>query len=505
MSDRFFPKTSPGVRGLQLQEPLIFERSEAGRMGVSLPEAGVPEADPATEIPAELLRGEIADFPSVTEVQAVRHFVRLSQMNYGVDSGFFPLGSCTMKYNPKVNEWAARLPGFAGAHPYLPEEQSQGALELMYRLERALSEIAGMSATTLEPAAGAQGELSGLMMIRAWHIDNHGTPRKKVLIPDSAHGTNPASAALLGYETVQLASNEHGVIEPATVAAAMDEDVACLMMTNPNTLGIFEEHIEEICRIVHAKGGLVYGDGANMNALLGVARPGDMGIDVMHYNLHKTFSTPHGGGGPGAGPVAVAEKLVPYLPRPFVVKEGDTFRLDFDRPKSVGKLRTFWGNFGMHVRAYAYIREYGPEGLRDVSRLAVLNAQYIRALIEDEWDVAYENRSLHEVVYTDKNLKETGVTTMDVAKTLIDHGYHPPTVYFPLIVPGALMVEPTETETKETLENFADAMKAIAAQARAEPEALKAAPKKPIVERLDETRAARRPILRWTPDLDVGA
>ena len=505
MSDRFFPKTSPGTRGLQLHEPLIFERSEQGRMGVSLPEAGVPEADPASEIPAELLRGEIDHFPSVTEVQAVRHFVRLSQMNYGVDSGFFPLGSCTMKFNPKVNEWAARLPGFSGAHPYLPEEQSQGALELMYRLERSLSEIAGMAATTLEPAAGAQGELTGLMMIRAWHIDNHGTPRKKVLIPDSAHGTNPASAALLGYETVQLPSNADGVLEPETVAAAMDEDVACLMMTNPNTLGIFETHIEEICRIVHAKGGLVYGDGANMNALLGIARPGDMGIDVMHYNLHKTFSTPHGGGGPGAGPVAMVEKLVPYLPRPFVVKDGDRFRLDFDRPKSVGKLRTFWGNFGMHVRAYAYIREYGPQGLRDVSQLAVLNAQYIRALIEDEWDVAYENRSLHEVVYTDKNLKETGVTTMDVAKALIDHGYHPPTVYFPLIVAGALMVEPTETETKETLENFADALKAIAAQAREEPAALKAMPKKPIVERLDETRAARKPVLRWTPGFGTEA
>ena len=505
MSESFFPKSSPGTRGIQYREPLIFDRSEPGRMGVSLPETGVAETDPASELPAELLRGEIEHFPSVTEVQAVRHFVRLSSLNYGVDTGFFPLGSCTMKFNPKVNEWAARLGGFAGAHPYLPEEQSQGVLELMYRLERMLSEIAGFHATSLEPAAGAQGELTGLMMIRAWHLDKHGTARKKVLIPDSAHGTNPASAALLGYEAVELKSNSRGVLEPATVAAAMDEDVACLMMTNPNTLGIFEEHIEEICRIVHEKGGQVYGDGANMNALLGVARPGDMGIDVMHYNLHKTFSTPHGGGGPGAGPVAVAEHLAPYLPRPIVVKEGDRYRLDFGGEKSVGKLRTFWGNFGMHLRAYAYIRELGAEGLHDASRLAVLNAQYIRALIEDEWDVAYDNRSLHEVVYTDKKLKETGVTTMDVAKALIDHGYHPPTVYFPLIVPGALMVEPTETETKETLENFAEAMRSIAAQAKAEPEALKAMPKKPVVERLDETRAARRPVLRWTPDFDVGA
>ncbi len=501
MAERFFPKSSPGAHGIQYREPLIFERSEQGRMGVSLPPAGVPETDPSSEIPAELLRGEIEHFPSVTEVQAVRHFVRLSQLNYSVDTGFFPLGSCTMKFNPKVNEWAARLPGFAGAHPYLPEEQSQGALELMYRLERMLTEIAGMYTTTLEPAAGAQGELTGLMMIRAWHMHHHGKPRRKVLIPDSAHGTNPASAALNGYEAVELKSNKDGVLEPATVAAAMDEDVACIMMTNPNTLGIFETHVQEIADIVHAKGGLVYGDGANMNALLGRARPGDMGIDVMQYNLHKTFSTPHGGGGPGSGPVSVVKTLAPFLPRPVVVKDGDRFRLEFDRPQSVGKLRTFWGNFGMMVRAYAYIRELGPEGLRACSDLAVLNAQYIRALIEKEWNVPYTNRSLHEVVYTDKNLKETGATTMDVAKALIDHGYHPPTVYFPLIVPGAIMIEPTETETKETLENFASAMLAIAAQAKEEPEALKAMPLKPVVERLDETRAARKPVLRWTPGM----
>ena len=421
--------------------------------------------------------------------------------SYSVDTGFFPLGSCTMKFNPKVNEWAARLPGFAGAHPYLPEEHCQGILELMYRLERMLSEIAGLHATTLEPAAGAQGELTGLMMIRAWHMAHHGKPRKKVLIPDSAHGTNPASAALNGYTAVELKSNKDGVLEPATVAAAMDEDVACIMMTNPNTLGIFETHVKEIAEIVHSRGGLVYGDGANMNALLGRARPGDMGIDVMQYNLHKTFSTPHGGGGPGSGPVSVAKGLEPFLPRPTVVKDGDRYRLEFDRPQSVGKLRTFWGNVGMMVRAYAYIRELGPEGLRACSDLAVLNAQYIRALIEKEWHVPYANRSLHEVVYSDKNLKETGVTTMDVAKALIDHGYHPPTVYFPLIVHGAIMVEPTETETKETLENFAQAMLAIAAQAREEPEALKAMPQKPIVERLDETRAARKPVLRWTPEM----
>jgi glycine dehydrogenase subunit 2 len=502
MSEEFFPKTSPGTRGLVYREPLIFERSEPGRVGVSLPQAGVPESNPGDEIPAELLREGIEHFPSVTETEAVRHFVRLSQTNHSIDSGFYPLGSCTMKFNPKVNEWAARLPGFASAHPLLPEEQSQGVLELMWRLQNALSEIAGMHATSLQPAAGAQGELAGLMMIRAYHLDKHGTPRRKVLIPDSAHGTNPATAALLGYQAVELKSNDQGVLDPAVVAAAMDEDVAGIMMTNPNTLGIFEHNIREIADIVHGKGGLVYGDGANMNALLGIARPGDMGIDVMHYNLHKTFSTPHGGGGPGAGPVSVGKVLEPYLPKPMVVKDGDRFRLDFDRPKSIGRLRTFWGNFGMMLRAYTYIRELGPEGLEACARLAVLNAQYVRALLEEEWHVAFDNRSLHEVVFTDKNLKETGVTTRDVAKALIDHGFHPPTVYFPLIVPGALMVEPTETETKETLEHFAAAMHAITAQARVDAEAVKESPKKPVVGRLDETRAARRPVLRWTPDFE---
>ena len=492
MSTEFFPKTSPGTRGLVYREPLVFERSVPGRIGASLPEAGVPEFDPADEIPAELLRGPIEHFPSMGENEVVRHYVRLSQTNHSIDTGFYPLGSCTMKFNPKVNEWAARLPGFANAHPLLPEEQAQGALELMWRLQNLLSEIGGFAATSLQPAAGAQGEMAGLMMIRAYHLDKEGTPRKKVLIPDSAHGTNPASAALLGYKAVELKSNAQGMLEPETVAAAMDENVAAVMITNPNTLGIFETHIREIADIVHAKGGLVYGDGANMNAILGVARPGDMGIDVMHYNLHKTFSTPHGGGGPGSGPVSVTAALEPYLPRPVVVKEGDT-----------GKLRTFWGNFGMAVRAYTYIRELGAEGLRRTAELAVLNAQYLRALLAKDWHVAYENPSLHEVVLTDKNLKETGVTTMDVAKALIDHGFHPPTVYFPLIVPGALMIEPTESESKETLEHFVAAMKAIVEQAKADPEAVKQAPQKPVVERLDEARAARRPILRWTPDFEI--
>ena len=503
MSQEFFPNTSPGTRGLVYREPLIFERSVPGRSGASLPSAGVPETDPADEIPAELLRGPIEHFPSNSENEVVRHYVRLSQTNHSIDTGFYPLGSCTMKYNPKVNEWAARLPGFANAHPYLPPEQVQGVLELMWNLQNLLSEIGGFAATSLQPAAGAHGELAGLMIIRAYHLDRHGTPRKKVLIPDSAHGTNPASAALLGYQAVELPSNEKGMLEPEVVARAMDEDVAALMVTNPNTLGIFETHIKEIAEIVHAKGGLVYGDGANMNAILGVARPGDLGIDVMHYNLHKTFSTPHGGGGPGAGPVSVTAALEPYLPRPVVVKEGDAFRLDFDRPKSIGKLRTFWGNFGTMVRAYTYILELGREGLRRTAELAVLNAQYLRKLLEADWHVAYENPSLHEVIFTDRNLKETGVTTMDVAKALIDHGFHPPTVYFPLVVSGALMIEPTETESKETLEAFAAAMKAIYERAKTDPEGLKRAPEKPVVERLDEARAARKPVLRWTPDFEI--
>lgn len=503
MADNTFPSTSPGANGIQYSEPLIFERSETGRVGASLPAAGVPEVDPATEIPAELLRGEIEDMPAVSEVEAFRHFVRLSQQNYGVDTGLYPLGSCTMKYNPKVNEWAARLPGFAGAHPMAHFDDCQGALELMYRLERMLSEIAGMYETTLQPSAGAQGELTGIKIVRAYHLDKHGTPRKKVLIPDSAHGTNPASAALNGYDVVELKSNREGVLEPEVVAAAMTEDVAALMMTNPNTLGVFERHVKEIAEIVHGKGGLLYGDGANMNALLGVARPGDMGVDVMQYNLHKTFSTPHGGGGPGSGPVAVAKHLAPYLPRPRVVKEGDRYRMDFTGEKSIGKLRTFWGNFGVMVRAYTYLRELGPEGLAACSKLAVLNAQYLRALLEKDFQVAYETRSLHEVVFSDKKQEAFGVKTMDIAKRLIDHGFHPPTVYFPLIVHDAIMVEPTETETKENVEAFAEAMKAIAREAAENPQALHDAPERTIVQRLDEVRAARKPVLRWTPGMKI--
>ncbi|HVO19203.1 MAG TPA: aminomethyl-transferring glycine dehydrogenase subunit GcvPB [Anaeromyxobacter sp.] len=493
------PGLGGAVRGLVHEEPLVFERGSPGRCGVSLPaaERGV---DPA--LPAALLReGGVAGMPELSELEVVRHFTHLSTWNHGIDTGFYPLGSCTMKYNPKSSEAMARLPGFADLHPLSPPELCQGALELMYALERALSEIAGMDATALSPAAGAQGELCGMMLIRAYH-EAHGYPRRKVLIPDTAHGTNPASSALNGYAVVQLASGSDGRLHPETVAAAMDEDVAAIMITNPNTLGVFESHVAEIAQIVHGRGGLVYGDGANMNALLGVARPGDMGFDVVQYNLHKTFATPHGGGGPGSGPVAVKESLAPYLPLPLVVREGASYRLVTDpaeRPRTVGKLREFWGNFGMFVRAWALIREWGPAGARATAELAVLNAAYLRARLAGAYHLPYETPSLHEVVLDDKHQQAQGVTTMDVAKRLVDHGFHPPTIYFPLVVHGALMIEPTETESKETLDAFAAAMLAIAEEARTDPAALKSAPTRTVRARLDETRAARKPVLRWTP------
>jgi glycine dehydrogenase subunit 2 len=490
------------TRGIVYEEPLVFEHGSKGRSGVSLPDA---PSLAAGDLPDALLRGGIDGMPELSELEAVRHFTRLSAWNHGIDTGFYPLGSCTMKYNPKSAEAIARLPGFANVHPLAPAELSQGALELMFRLERELSEIAGMDATALSPAAGAHGELCGLMVIRAYH-QAHGNPRKKVLIPDTAHGTNPASAALNGYTCVQLASGPDGRLHPDTVRAAMDEDVAAIMITNPNTLGIFESDIAAIAEVVHGKGGLVYGDGANMNALLGVARPGDMGFDVIQYNLHKTFATPHGGGGPGSGPVAVKQPLAPFLPLPVVVKEGEAFRLVTDpreRPQTVGKLREFWGNFAMMVRAWSVIREYGPDGLRKTAELAVLNANYVRARLKGDYNLPYETDSLHEVVFDDKLQGASGVATMDVAKRLIDHGFHPPTVYFPLVVHGAIMIEPTETESKETIDGFVDAMKAIAAEAKADPEAVKAAPTKPVRERLDETRAARKPLLRWRPGMKV--
>jgi glycine dehydrogenase subunit 2 len=478
-----------GTSGLVLNEKLLFEHSEPGRKGYSLSKLDVP----ATALPADLCREEISGFPELSEVDVVRHFTRLSTWNYGVDSGFYPLGSCTMKYNPKVNEVAARIPGLASIHPATPAHLAQGTLELMYRLQGALAEVSGFARVTLQPAAGAQGELTGMLVIRAWH-EARGSKRSKVLIPDTAHGTNPATAALTGYDVVPLASD--GVLTLEEVEAHMNDDVAALMVTNPNTLGLFETNIEAICKLVHERGGLVYCDGANLNALMGIARPGDMGIDVMHFNLHKTFSTPHGGGGPGAGPVGVTEKLIPYLPGPGVERVGKDYRLEAKSADSVGRMMAFHGNVGVMVRAYAYIRSMGAAGLRHASEMAVLNANYVRARLEGVYDLPYKSRSLHEVVFSDKDL-EGGCHTLDVAKRLIDYGYHPPTIYFPLVVKGAIMIEPTETESQEVLDEFCDAMIAIAGEARDNPELLHQAPVRSRIRRLDETTAARKPKLKW--------
>ncbi len=478
-----------GTSGLVLNEKLLFEHSDPGRKGYSLSKLDVP----AAALPAELCRDEIKDFPELSEVDVVRHFTRLSTWNYGVDSGFYPLGSCTMKYNPKVNEVAARLPGLADVHPATPQHLAQGILELMHRLQTSLAEISGFDRVTLQPAAGAHGELAGMLVIRAWH-EARGSKRRKVLIPDTAHGTNPATAALTGYEVVPISSE--GVLTLEEVEAHMDDDVAALMVTNPNTLGLFETNIEAICKLVHERGGKVYCDGANLNALMGIARPGDMGIDVMHFNLHKTFTTPHGGGGPGSGPVGVTAELAPYLPGPGVVKEDDGYRLETDNADSVGRLLAFHGNVGIMVRAYAYIRSMGAAGLKQASEMAVLNANYVRARLEGVYDLPYKRRSLHEAVFSDKNLGG-GCHTLDVAKRLIDYGYHPPTIYFPLVVKGAIMIEPTETESQEVLDEFCDAMIAIAGEARDNPELLHQAPVRAKVRRLDETGAARKPKLRW--------
>ena len=490
---------------LAFEEPLLFERSRPGRRGADLPASDVPEVDPAASLPADWLRGDLEGLPELSEPDVVRHFTRLSTWNYAVDLGLYPLGSCTMKYNPKLNEVAARMPGFAQGHPLQPVALAQGMLQLMHELERQLAEISGMDRVTLQPAAGAQGELAGIMMIRAYH-EHRGERRTRILIPDSAHGTNPASAALNGYQTVPVPSGPDGLIHPAAVAERMAPDVAGLMVTNPNTLGLFEEQLVEIAEIVHARGGLVYGDGANLNALLGVARPGDLGIDVMHFNLHKTFSTPHGGGGPGAGPVGVKNLLAPHLPVPMVrqldAAEGSGFVLDYDFPHSIGRLHGNLGNVGMLVRAFAYVRSLGPDGLRRCAEMAVLNANYVRERLRHAYAVPYDRPVMHECVLSDRSFEGTGVTTLDVAKRLIDYGYHPPTVYFPLIVPGALMIEPTESESLEGLDRFCEALLAIADEARSDPERVKGAPHSTRLSRLDETRAARRPILRWQPEPD---
>ena len=471
---------------------LIFESGSPGRSALFWPQGeNVPGA-----IPDALLRREIAGFPELGELETLRHFTRLSQRNFAIESQFYPLGSCTMKYNPKINEVVARFPGFAQVHPLAPGDLLQGALALLFELERMLAEISGMEHVSLQPSAGAQGELTGLMMIRAC-LTERGNSRRKIIVPDTAHGTNPASSTLCGYEVVQISSNEHGVIDAAMVESAMDQDVAAVMITNPNTLGLFETHIEAIAEVVHSRGGMVYLDGANLNALMGIAKPGHMGVDVLHMNLHKTFSTPHGGGGPGAGPVAVRSHLADYLPVPRIVKAGDRFELNEDFEKSIGRVRSFFGNFGVLVRAYAYVLALGGDGLEDVSRMALLNANYIRKKLEKTYQLAYNEPCMHECIFTDRVQQRNGVSTLDIAKRLLDYGYHPPTIYFPLVVSGAFMIEPTETETIETLDGFIEAMVAIAQEAKNDPELVKNAPHTTPVKRLDEARAARKPVLRW--------
>jgi glycine dehydrogenase subunit 2 len=483
-------------QGAPSYDKLVFELSSPGRQGYALPPSDVPAATDA--VPARYRRKTPAALPEVSEFDVVRHYSRLSRMNYGVDTHFYPLGSCTMKYNPKLNEDMARLTGFAALHPLTPDAASQGALTLMHELAVMLAEIAGMDAVSLQPAAGAQGELAGVLMIRAYHA-SRGEKRTKVLIPDSAHGTNPASTALAGYEVIEVKSNANGEVEIDDLARQLDETVAAFMITVPNTLGNFEPRILEITELCHAKGAQVYMDGANLNAILGITRPGDLGFDVCHFNLHKTFTTPHGGGGPGSGPVGVRAHLEPFLPTPVVVKGDKGYALDWKRPKSIGKLQAFWGNFGMLVRAYAYIRTMGPDGLRAVSEDAVLNANYVMKRLEKHYDVAAPGPCMHECVVSARRQKKHGVTAMDVAKRLLDLGFYAPSTYFPLIVEEALMIEPTETESKQTLDQFCDAMIQIAQEAESTPDVVHEAPVTTPVRRLDQTKAAREPDLRWIP------
>jgi len=480
-----------------MREPLSFERSSKGRAGWTVRPASRGEV----RLEPELRRREPALLPRLSEPEVVRHFVRLSHHNYGIETGFFPLGSCTMKHNPRMNEELAGLPGFVGLHPHTPDEACQGALELMWRLERALAVIGGMDAVSLQPAAGAQGELTGMAVIRAW-LSEQGNPRKRVLVPDTAHGTNPATCTLNGYTVTSVPSGEDGRLHPEAVAEHMADDVAALMVTNPNTLGVFETRLPEITQVVHDGGGLVYCDGANLNAILGRTTMGLVGVDVMHFNLHKTFSTPHGGGGPGSGPVAVRGFLEPYLPVPRIDMDLKTgyFRREDTEARSIGRVHGFFGNFGIFVRAYAYILRHGPEGLRDVADMAVLNSRYLRSLLEDVLPLATDSETLHECVFLHRRLKAQGVKTMDIAKGLIDEGFHPYTVAFPICVDGAMMVEPTETETRESLDAFAAAMRRLVERAETEPEYFATAPAKTPVSRPDEAGAARRPVLVWQPE-----
>ncbi len=487
-------------RQISQNEGLIFEKSSAGKKAYKLPALDVPEVDVHQAL-GEHAREDLGAMPEVSEIEIIRHFTRLSTWNYAIDLGMYPLGSCTMKYNARVNEFVARLDGIAAAHPYQPESLSQGVMQVMYDVSKALIEITGMDTITLQPAAGAHGEMTGLLLIRAY-LQSQGGARKKILIPDSAHGTNPATAAICGYEVENIKSDPlTGMVDIAALERQVTGDVAALMLTNPNTLGVFDQQIHKIADILHAKGAQLYMDGANMNALVAKARPGDFGVDVMHLNLHKTFSTPHGGGGPGSGPVACKKHLEPFLPAPVLVSKGKEggFHFDYDRPKSIGRVRMWYGNYGMFVRALAYILANGPDGLKQTTEDAVLNANYLRAKLQDVFDLPYKTPSMHEVVFSDRLQAQKGVKTGDLAKRLIDYGFHPYTTSFPLIVPGALMIEPTESESKEELDLFVDAMRSIAAEVEEDPQFVLAAPHNTRVGRMDEVGAARKPVLRWKP------
>lgn len=479
-------------------EPLIFQQSRPGRTAASLPRLDVPQKRLTELVPEKFLRRKPPQLPEVSEIELVRHFTRLSQRNFCVDTHFYPLGSCTMKYSPKVSERIASLDGFVHLHPYQAEEDAQGILQLMYEMEKCLNEICRMDRFSLQPAAGAHGELLGMLLVKAYH-DSKGRSPTRVIVPDTSHGTNPASAALCGFKVEVVSSRPDGVIDADSVASAMDDDVAAVMSTNPNTLGLFEKEIRKIAEVAHEHDALMYYDGANLNALMGICNPGEMGFDIVHLNLHKTFSTPHGGGGPGAGPVGVKEKLVRFLPVPLVEKDGGRYYLNYDLPQSVGKIRAFYGNISVIIKAYAYILSLGGEGLARASRAAVINANYLLSKLKGIFPAPYGERCMHEFVLSASNLKQHGVRALDVAKALIDGGFHPPTVYFPLTVPEAMMIEPTETETRETLDAFAASMAEIARQARTNPGALHESPTRGFSRRLDEVAAARQPRLRWKP------
>lgn len=493
----FSKLTPPGTPGLTLEEPLIFERGSPGRRGYFLPKLEVPEVKQADGAEAHLMRGELHGFPEVSEFEVVRHYTRLAQYNYCIDSGFFPLGSCTMKYNPKLHESIVRNPGFSRLHPLMPEAFAQGALRILWELTDDLRKSVDMKACALNPSAGAHGEFTGVLMIRAYHLDHGHRNKRKIIVPSTAHGTNPATAAMCGFEVVPLEA-KGGRLTLDEVKAVVDDDIAAIMLTNPSTLGLFENAIADIGDLMHSKGALLYCDGANLNAIVGQASMGKMGVDVSQFNLHKTFSTPHGGGGPGAGAVVVSERLESYLPVPFIVKNGDTYSFSDDRPKTIGRIRSFFSNFGINLRAWAYIRTMGNTGLKEMSEAAVLNANYLRVSLKDSYKIAYDEICMHEAVFNDEFQRASGVGTLDIAKRMIDKGYHPPTVFFPLVVRNALMIEPTESESKDTLDQFVSAMKEIAGEAKTNPELLKSAPHISYRKRLDETRAARQPVLRWT-------